>query len=83
MSKRQTKLISQPKSTRKHRVSFLLNDEEYHAVERYLSKHSVSNKSKWYRSTVMTFIFKAMEEEHPTLFDESEMKGRTKPVRSP
>lgn len=74
MRMQQMKIISQPKSKRERRVSFLLNDEEYQAIERHLSKYKITNKSNWYRTTLMTHVLKVMEEDYPTLFNEYEMR---------
>jgi hypothetical protein len=74
--KKQQKTTSPPlpKSTRGHRVSFMMNDEEYQAVERHLSKYKITNKSNWYRSTILSHVIKMMEEDYPTLFNENEMR---------
>ncbi|MDH6341469.1 hypothetical protein M2480_000221 [Parabacteroides sp. PFB2-12] len=61
-------------SPRSHKVTFMLNDEEQKAVTRYLERYKISNKSRWYRETIMTHILKIMEEDYPTLFNENEMR---------
>ncbi len=53
---------------RKHLVSFLLNDYEKQAVERYCKKYRVKNKSKFFRETAITVILKKFNEDYPTLF---------------
>jgi hypothetical protein len=63
-----------PNQPRVHKVCFMLNDEEYKVVARYLEKYKISNKSRWYRATVMTHILKTLEEDYPTLFNEHEMR---------
>ena len=68
------KKSTQPKKTRERRVSFMMNDDEYSAVERYLSKYRITNKSNWYRTAILTHVLKMMEEDYPTLFKESEMR---------
>jgi len=65
---------SQPKKTRERKVTFMMNDDEYNAVERYLSKYKIGNKSNWYRTTILTHVLKIMEEDYPTLFNENEMR---------
>jgi len=72
--KQKKKTVPYFKSVLNHRISFLLNDEEYNAVERYLSKYKITNKSNWYRSTILVNVFKIMEEDYPTLFNENEMR---------
>jgi len=66
--------LTAKKSKREHRVSFMLNDIEYNAIERYLRKYKITNKSNWYRMTVLTHVWKVMEEDYPTLFKEIEMR---------
>lgn len=73
--KRQSKsIVPQQKNTRKHRVSFMMNDEEYNVVERHVAKYKITNKSNWYRTTILTHVLKIMEEDYPTLFNENEMR---------
>jgi hypothetical protein len=48
---------------------FTLNDEENKALNRYIEKYKVQNKSKFLRETVMLTIIRKFEEDHPTLFD--------------
>lgn len=54
---------------RKHRHFFMLNDKENKALERYLDKYKIKNKSKFIRETLMYNVIKRMEEDTPTLFD--------------
>ena len=60
---------SQRNSLRTHRQIFTLNDEENKALNRYISKYKIRNKSKFIRETVMLAIIRKFEEDHPTLFD--------------
>jgi len=69
MAKKITNLVSKRNSLRTHRQIFILNDEENKALNRYISKYKVQNKSKFIRETLMITIIKKMEEDHPTLFD--------------
>ncbi|MDR1380185.1 MAG: hypothetical protein LBJ47_01755 [Tannerella sp.] len=59
---------------RERRVSFMLNDTEHDAIERYLQKYKITNRSNWYRRTILSHIWKIMEEDYPTLFNENEMR---------
>ena len=61
--------VSQRNSLRTHRQIFTLNDEENKALNRYIEKYKVQNKSKFIREAVMLTIIRKMEEDHPTLFD--------------
>ncbi|MDR2921576.1 MAG: hypothetical protein LBV72_19695 [Tannerella sp.] len=74
MKKHPKKIVPQPKSIREHRISFMMNDDEYNAVERHLAKYRITNKSNWYRTTILTHVLKIMEEDYPTLFNENEMR---------
>lgn len=74
MKKNPKNIDSQPKNIREHRVSFMMNDDEYNAVERHLAKYKITNKSNWFRTTIITHVLKIMEEDYPTLFNENEMR---------
>lgn len=63
------------KQPRVHRVAFMLNDEEYKALLAHFSKNKIENKSRWYREIIFKDIIRSQEENYPTLFDESEMRG--------
>jgi len=65
---------AQPNRPRVHKVAFMLNEEEQKAVDRYLSKYKIENKSRWYRETILSHILKTLEEDYPTLFNENEMR---------
>jgi len=69
MAKKNTIPASQRNSLRTNRQIFTLNDEENKALNRYISRYKVKNKSKFIRETLMLAIIKKMEEDHPTLFD--------------
>ena len=53
---------------------FTLSDEEQELINVYLKKYKISNKTRWYRETVMAFVLKNMEQDYPTLFEENEMR---------
>ena len=52
----------------------MLTEEEQKAVDRYLAKYKIMNKSRWYRETILSHILKTLEEDYPTLFAENEMR---------
>ncbi|MDP4202742.1 MAG: hypothetical protein Q8861_08610 [Bacteroidota bacterium] len=54
---------------RTHRVAFMLNEEEFKAVNRFIDKYQISNTSKFMREAVIRTILKRLDEDHPTLFD--------------
>ena len=55
-------------SPRTHKYVFALNDEENKALNRYIEKYKVHNRSRFIRETLITAILKKFEEDHPTLF---------------
>lgn len=66
--------MAKPNQPRVHKVAFMLNDDEQKAVDRYLSRYKIENKSRWYRETIMSHILRTLEEDYPTLFNENEMR---------
>ena len=52
----------------------MMSEEELRIVERYLEKYKITNKSRWFRETILMFIHKNMEEDYPTLFGEHDMR---------
>ncbi len=69
MAKKTILAKSKRTSLRTHRHIFTLNNEENKALNRYISKYKIQNKSKFIRETLMMKIIRKMEEDHPTLFD--------------
>ena len=69
MAKKNLLPVSKRNSLRTNRQIFTLNDEENKALNRYISKYKVKNKSKFIRETLMLAIIRKLEEDHPTLFD--------------
>jgi len=57
---------------RTNRLSLMLNNRELRALGIYCSRYRVKNKSEFLRATIMKAILKRFEEEHPTLWEESE-----------
>ena len=51
-----------------------MSEEELRLVNRYLAKDRITNKSRWFRETILRFIYKNMEEDYPTLFGEHDMR---------
>ncbi len=76
MSKEVKKRIKVPPSEpkRKQRLVCLMSEEEVQIVDRYLAKYKITNKGRWVRETVLSFIYKTMEEDYPTLFNEHDMR---------
>jgi hypothetical protein len=69
MAKKTLIPASKRNSLRTHRQIFTLNDEENKALNRYICKYKITNKSKFIRETLMLSIIRKMEEDHPRLFD--------------
>ena len=51
-----------------------MSEEEVRIVDAYLKKYKISNKARWLRETVLSFIHQNMEEDYPTLFNEHDMR---------
>ena len=70
------KRVKVPASTpkRKQRMVCLMSEEEVRIVDCYLKKYKITNKARWLRETVLTFIHQKMEEDYPTLFNEHDMR---------
>lgn len=64
--------VIEPK--RQQKVTCLLSDEEMRIIDRYLEKYKISNRSRWMRETILASIFRSMEEDYPTLFNEHDMR---------
>ena len=64
--------LDEPKRTQ--RMTCLLSDDEQLIVDRYVEKDKISNKSRWFRETILMFIHKNMDEDYPTLFGEHDMR---------
>jgi hypothetical protein len=65
---------SSPQLQRKKKAEFMLNEEEYKLVSFYLNKYKISNRSRWFRETIVSHILKTLDRDYPTLFDENEMR---------
>lgn len=74
MEKKRKNAAALPSRPRVHPIVFRLNDEEMNAVERYLSRYKIENRSRWYRETILSHVLKTLEEDYPTLFNENEMR---------
>ena len=59
---------------RKQRIVCTMSEEELRIVNRYLARYKITNKSRWFRETILMFIHKNMEEDYPTLFGEHDMR---------
>lgn len=66
--KREILIPVREKLVRKHKITFMLNDKEMEAIENYLSRYRIKNKSRFYRETIVRHILKQMEKDAPELF---------------
>lgn len=57
------------KPARENKITILLNDSEYRALNRFCNKYGVTNRSRLIREALMKAILKKMESDQPTLFD--------------
>lgn len=62
------------KSKRTKHLHFSLNEEEYALICKYVKKYKIANRARWCRETLVTHILKNLEKDHPTLFEENEMR---------
>lgn len=53
-----------------HRISFVMNDEEYQLTERYCQKYKIKNKTKLMKEAIIRTLMKQLDEDRPTLFDQ-------------
>ena len=65
-SHKKTRVQREP---RQHRVSIMLNDSEMRALQRYLDRYDVSNRSRLIREVLMRNIMQQFDRDNPTLFD--------------
>ena len=68
-AKKDQPIAKKKKSLRTHKYVFALNEEEEKALNRYVDKYKVRNRSRFIRETLMFTIIKKFEEDTPTLFD--------------
>ncbi len=74
MNKKENKSKNVDISSRDFRITFSLNEKEYNAINRYVDKYKISNRNRWIRETILLHVLQKMEENHPTLFNENEMR---------
>jgi hypothetical protein len=57
---------------RTNRLSMMLNNREMKALGVYCNRYRIRNKSEFMRETIMRAIIQRFDDEHPTLWEESE-----------
>ncbi len=58
-----------PKQLRKHRLAFLLNDNEKRVIDFYVQRYGVKNVSGFVREAVIRTALHQLDQDSPTLFD--------------
>ena len=66
--------LAAEKAKRQQRIVCLMSDDEMKIVDRYLERYKITNKSRWFRETILAFIHKNKEDDYPTLFGEHDMR---------
>lgn len=66
--------VASSSSPRSKHIGCLLSEEEARFVEGYLKKYRITNRSRWFRETILSSVMRAMEEDYPTLFNEHDMR---------
>jgi hypothetical protein len=65
-------IIKEERLRRINRLSLMLNNREMRALRIYCNRYRIKNKSGFLRETILKAILKRFEEEHPSLWEESE-----------
>ena len=65
-------IFKEERLRRTNKLSLMLNNREMRALSIYCNRYRVKNKSEFLRETIMKAILKRFEDEHPTLWEESE-----------
>ena len=66
--------ISPVTPVRHKRIVSLVSDEENRIIDDYLKRYKIVNKSNWMRETLLAFIYRNLDEDYPTLFNEHDMR---------
>ena len=74
MENKKKPTVTRTQQVRKKRIVALVSDEEDRLIENYLKKYKISNKSNLMRETLLAFIYKNLDEDYPTLFNEHDMR---------
>jgi len=53
---------------RVNKKTILFNNREFKAIENYCRKYHISNRSKFMREAIISFILKKLDDDYPTLF---------------
>ncbi|HEY5571262.1 MAG TPA: hypothetical protein VIK42_07310 [Bacteroidales bacterium] len=72
---KKAKVVHKNTGLRQFKVCFLLNSEELKAMDHYLKKYKIENRSHYLRETLLSQVLQKLDEDYPTLFEPWEMKG--------
>lgn len=70
IEKKKKKPTPKPVIQRKNRVTIGLNDKELEFMDNYFRKYKISNKARWMRETIILTMYKQLDKDAPTLFDD-------------
>ena len=62
-------------SKRKHRIAFMLNEEEMKSLLKFCNDYGVRNRSSFIRESLFSKVIQKFELDYPTLFNEDEMNS--------
>ena len=62
-------LQTHKKLRRTHPQTFLLNELELKAINKYCNKYQINNRSRFIRETVISEILKQFDKDYPRLFN--------------
>lgn len=59
---------------RVNRQAIMFNDREMNAINHYCERFKVNNKSKFMREAIIMEILRKIEDNHPTLWEEPQLR---------
>lgn len=62
------------KQERPHKLHITLSDREYELMCAHLEKHRIQNKNRWARETILSALWKKLEDDYPKLFDDIDLR---------
>jgi hypothetical protein len=57
-----------------NRQAILFNDREMNAINHYCERFKINNRSKFMREAIIIEILKKFEDNHPTLWEDSQLR---------
>ncbi len=59
---------------RVNRQAIMFNEREMNAINHYCDRFKINNKSKFMREAIITEVLKKFEENHPTLWEDTQLR---------